>query len=123
MAPKILTIDDASSIRKMIEIALKSKGYTVSAAADGQEGLEMLERGEHFDAIVLDINMPRMDGLSLLKALRAKPAWAHLPVLMLTTEGQDSDREQALALGASDYMVKPFRPTELIERVEKLLRR
>jgi two-component system chemotaxis response regulator CheY len=123
MAPKILTIDDSSSIRKMIEVALKSKGYTVIAAADGQEGFEILERDEHFDVVVLDINMPRMDGITLLKTVRTRPNWAHLPIIMLTTEGQDSDRDQALSLGANDYMVKPFRPTELIERVEKLIRR
>jgi DNA-binding response OmpR family regulator len=107
----------------MIEFALKSKGYTVSAAGDGQEGLEVLERGERFDLVILDINMPRMDGLSLLKNIRAKTEWARLPVLMLTTEGQDGDRDTAIGLGASDYMVKPFKPTELLDRVAKLLER
>lgn len=121
MPEKILTVDDSTSVRKMIEFALKSKGYVVSAAVDGQEGLEILERGDRFDLVVLDINMPRMDGLTLLKTVRARPNWGRLPILMLTTEGQDADRDQALSLGASDYMVKPFRPTELIERVAKLL--
>lgn len=121
MPEKILTVDDSMSVRKMIEFALKSKGYAVSAAVDGQEGLEILERGDRFDLVVLDINMPRMDGLTLLKTVRARPNWARLPILMLTTEGQDTDRDQALSLGASDYMVKPFKPTELIERVAKLL--
>ena len=105
----------------MIEFALKSKGYVVTAAADGQEGLEILERDERFELLVLDINMPRMDGLTLLKNVRQRPEWKKLPVLMLTTEGQDADRDQALELGATDYMVKPFKPTELIERVAKLL--
>jgi two-component system, chemotaxis family, chemotaxis protein CheY len=123
MTAKILTVDDSISIRKMIEFALKSKGYTVVAAGDGQEGLEVLERGERFDLVVLDINMPRMDGLTLLKNIRAKPEWGRLPVLMLTTEGQDGDRDTAIGLGASDYMVKPFKPTELLERVGKLLER
>lgn len=121
MPEKILTVDDSTSVRKMIEFALKSKGYVVSAAVDGQEGLEILERGDRFDLVVLDINMPRMDGLTLLKTVRARPNWGRLPILMLTTEGQDADRDQALSLGASDYMVKPFKPTELIERVAKLL--
>ena len=107
----------------MIEFALKSKGYTVAAAVDGQEGLEILERGDRFDLLILDINMPRMDGLTLLKTVRAKPGWARLPVLMLTTEGQDADRDTALTLGANDYMVKPFKPTELLDRVAKLLER
>ncbi len=121
MTEKILTVDDSMSVRKMIEFALKSKGYVVSGASDGQEGLEILERGERFDLVVLDINMPRMDGLTLLKTVRGRPNWSRLPILMLTTEGQDTDRDQALSLGASDYMVKPFKPTELIERVAKLL--
>lgn len=121
MTEKILTVDDSMSVRKMIEFALKSKGYVVSGASDGQEGLEILERGERFDLVVLDINMPRMDGLTLLKTVRGRPNWSRLPILMLTTEGQDTDRDQALSLGASDYMVKPFKPTELIERVAQLL--
>ena len=120
MTRKIITIDDSVSVRKMIEFALKSKGYAVTAAADGQEGLEALERGEQFDLMILDINMPRLDGLTLLKTIRQKPAWTGLPVLMLTTEGQDDDRNTALALGATDYMVKPFKPSELLERVNTL---
>ena len=123
MSARILTVDDSMSIRKMIEFALKSKGYIVMAAADGQEGLEILERDERFELLVLDINMPRMDGLTLLRNVRQRPEWKKLPVLMLTTEGQDADRDQALELGATDYMVKPFKPTELIERVAKLLDR
>ena len=123
MSARILTVDDSMSIRKMIEFALKSKGYVVTTAADGQEGLEILERDERFELLVLDINMPRMDGLTLLKNVRQRPEWKKLPVLMLTTEGQDADRDQALELGATDYMVKPFKPTELIERVAKLLNR
>ncbi len=121
MTARILTVDDSLSIRKMIEVALKSKGHLVVTAADGQEGLEALARGDRFDLVILDINMPRLDGLSLLKTIRAKPAWAGLPILMLTTEGQEADRDSALALGATDYMVKPFKPTELLERITKLL--
>lgn len=121
MSAKILTVDDSVSIRKMIEFALKSKGYAVAGAGDGQEGLESLERGDRFDLVILDINMPRMDGLTLLKNIRARESWARLPVLMLTTEGQDADRDTAIGLGASDYMVKPFKPTELLDRVAKLL--
>jgi len=105
----------------MVEFALKSRGYTVIAATDGQEALEHLERGGQFNLVILDINMPRLDGLSFLQTVRANPAWMAIPILMLTTEGQDADKERALALGATDYMLKPFKPTELLTHVSKIL--
>ncbi len=120
MTPTILAVDDSTSVRKMVESALRYKGYAVVAAADGVEALEALER-EQFNLVVMDINMPRMDGLSLLKTIRERPEWAGLPILMLTTEGQETDRDRALAMGATDYMVKPFKPTQLLERVAALL--
>ena len=88
--------------------------------ADGQAALESLER-RRFDLLVLDINMPRLDGLSLLKLVRARAEWNDTLVLMLTTEGQDSDRDEALALGATGYMMKPFKPNELLARVSALV--
>jgi len=121
MAEKILVVDDSISIRKMIEFALKSRNYSVWAAVDGQEGLEMLEGGERFDLVILDINMPRMDGLTLLRRMRQKSDWSRLPVLILTTEGEESDRDQAIRSGATDYRVKPFKPAELLEQVARLL--
>ena len=121
MTPTILAVDDSTSVRKMVESALRYKGYAVVAAADGLEALEALER-EQFNLVVMDINMPRMDGLSLLKTIRERPEWAGLPILMLTTEGQETDRDRALAMGATDYMVKPFKPTQLLERVATLLK-
>jgi two-component system chemotaxis response regulator CheY len=122
----ILVVDDSDSIRKLLEVTLKTRGFAVTSAADGQEALETLERNTegatvHFDALVLDINMPRLDGLSLLTLMRARPEWGTLPILMLTTEGRAEDRDRALALGANDYMVKPFKPSELIMRVMALL--
>src|SRR5262245_58896823 len=120
MALSILVVDDSSSVRKMVEFALRSKGYGVLAAEDGQAALEVLGR-EVVQLVILDINMPRLDGLSLLKLMRERPEWDALPVLMLTTEDQLEDRERALALGASDYLPKPFKPTQLLERVSSLL--
>ena len=128
MTTTILAIDDSISVRKMVESALRFKGYAVVTAADGVEALEALERGtspsggDPFDLVVLDINMPRLDGLSLLKIVRERPEWAGLPILMLTTEGQAADRDRALAMGATDYMVKPFKPTLLLERVAAILK-
>jgi two-component system, chemotaxis family, chemotaxis protein CheY len=120
MGITVLAVDDSNSIRQMLQFALKSRGYGVIPAGDGVEALEALERG-HLDLMVLDINMPRLDGLSLLKLLRERPEWQALPVLVLTTEGQDADRDRALALGATDYMRKPFKPTELLDRVAAML--
>ena len=122
----ILVVDDSDSIRKLLEVTLKTRGFMVVSASDGQEALETLERYTErdsvgFNAVVLDINMPRLDGLSLLTTVRARPEWQTLPILMLTTEGRDEDRERALALGATDYMVKPFKPSELVMRVMALL--
>ena len=112
----ILAVDDSNTVRKMIESVLRSQHYAVVTAADGLEALESLERSP-CDLVVLDINMPRMDGLSLLKAIRERAEWSKLPVLMLTTEGQESDRDTALAMGATDYLTKPFKPAQLLERV------
>jgi len=120
----ILAVDDSTSVRKMVESALRSRRYQVVTAGDGIQALHALESGagdSRFDLVVLDINMPRLDGLSLLKIVRAHAEWADLPVLILTTEGQEGDRDQALMLGATDYMVKPFRPTQLLARVAALL--
>ena len=122
----ILVVDDSDSIRKLLEVTLRTRGFDVISAADGQDALETLERhtssdGVQFQVVVLDINMPRMDGLSLLTQIRRRPEWQDLPVLMLTTEGRDEDRDRALELGANDYMVKPFKPSELIMRVMALL--
>ncbi len=117
---KILAVDDSSSIRKMVEFSLKSKGFQVTSAGDGQEALEMLAK-EAFDAIILDINMPRLDGFGFLKKIKADHAYAAIPVMMLTTEGQEEDKKTAMSLGARDYLVKPFKPSELIALTEKIL--
>jgi len=119
MEKKILSVDDSSSIRKMVEFSLKSKGYLVTTAENGLEALELLAQ-DQFDAVILDINMPRMDGFECLKRTRANEAYAAIPVVMLTTEGQEQDKEKALALGAQHYLVKPFKPSELIAKVGKL---
>jgi two-component system chemotaxis response regulator CheY len=116
----ILAVDDSPSIRKLVEFSLKSKGYAVVTAENGQEALEILAR-DRFDAVILDINMPKMDGFEFLKRFRGDAGYATIPVIMLTTEGQEEDREAALALGANDYFMKPFKPSDLIAIVERLL--
>ena len=120
MSKKILTVDDSPSVRKMVEFSLKSKGYTMGAAGDGLEALELLNQ-EPFDAIILDVNMPRMNGLEFLEKRLEVDKIADIPVIMLTTEGQDEDRDKAISLGATAYIIKPFKPSQLLELLEEFL--
>ena len=120
MSKKILTVDDSPSVRKMVEFSLKSKGYTMGAAGDGLEALELLNQ-EPYDAIILDVNMPRMNGLEFLEKRLEVDKIADIPVIMLTTEGQDEDRDKAISLGATAYIIKPFKPSQLLELLEEFL--
>lgn len=120
MSKKIITVDDSPSVRKMVEFSLKSKGYVMGSAGDGLEALELM-RQEPFDAVILDVNMPRMNGLEFLETMRNDENLAAIPVIMLTTEGQDEDRDKAMALGATAYIVKPFKPTQLLSLLEEIL--
>ena len=120
MSKKILTVDDSPSVRKMVEFSLKSKGYTMGAAGDGIEALELLNQ-EPYDAIILDVNMPRMNGLEFLEKRLEIDKVADIPVIMLTTEGQDEDRDKAISLGATAYIIKPFKPSQLLELLEEFL--
>lgn len=120
MSKKILTVDDSASVRKMVEFSLKSKGYVMGAAGDGQEALERLAE-DRYDAVILDVNMPRMNGLEFLEKMKSDSSFAAIPVIMLTTEGQDEDRDKAMSLGATDYIVKPFKPSQLLELLDNIL--
>ncbi len=120
MSRKMLTVDDSPSVRKLVKFTLKAKGFQVSSAGDGVDALELMKQ-EDFDAIILDINMPRMNGLEFLKHIKANKQYASIPVIMLTTEGQDDDKDKAVALGATAYMVKPFKPTQLLTLIEKIV--
>lgn len=119
MQKNILAVDDSSSIRKLVEYSLKSKGYGVKTVADGLEAMEALAK-DKYDAVVLDINMPRMNGFEVLKKIREDELYKTLPVVILTTEGQDEDRNTAMALGATQYVVKPFKPTEIVAIIDAL---
>jgi len=120
MKKKILSVDDSPSVRKLVEFTLKSKGFQVASAEDGQEALEVMAK-EQFDAIILDINMPRMNGLEFLEKMMPDDTFTSIPVIMLTTEGQEEDKERAMGLGATAYIVKPFKPTELLKIIDKIL--
>lgn len=92
----------------------------MGGAGDGMEALALLEQ-EQYDAVILDVNMPRMNGLEFLEKIKNDENFAAIPVIMLTTEGQDEDRDKAMALGATAYIVKPFKPTQLLSLLDEVL--
>jgi len=120
MAKSILAVDDSASIRQMVTFTLKSSGYEVVEAVDGMDGLEKA-KGKTFNLVLTDQNMPRMDGLTLIKSLRALPQYKTVPVLMLTTESSDAMKQQGKAAGATGWLVKPFDPQKLVEVVKKVI--
>ena len=120
MAKTVLAIDDSASIRQMVAFTLKSSGYEVIEAVDGQDGLDKA-KARVVNLVLTDQNMPRMDGLTLIKSLRAMPQYKAVPILMLTTESSDAMKSQGRAAGATGWLVKPFDPQKLIEVVKKVI--
>ena len=118
-AKTILTVDDSATIRDMLYATLSSLGYRVVQAADGQLGLETLER-EQPDVIITDINMPKMDGYEVIRQLRKNPRHKTTPILVLTTESDADKRNIARSAGATGWMVKPFDPEGLIAIINKV---
>lgn len=120
MAKTVLTVDDSASIRQMVAFTLKSAGYTVIEAGDGQEGLEKA-KANAVNLVLTDQNMPKMDGLTLIKTLRGLPQYRATPILMLTTESGDAMKAQGKAAGATGWLVKPFDPQKLLDVVKKVI--
>ena len=120
MAKTILAVDDSSSLRQMVAFSLKAAGYQVVEAVDGQDGLDKA-RQQTVDLVLTDQNMPRMDGLSLIKQLRGLPEYQKVPILMLTTESGDEMKSKGRAAGANGWLVKPFDPQRLTEVVKKVI--
>jgi two-component system chemotaxis response regulator CheY len=120
MAKTILSVDDSTSIRQMVAFTLKGAGYEVIEAADGQEGLDKA-KVKTVDLVLTDQNMPRMDGITLIKSLRAMPTYKSVPILMLTTESGDAMKSEGRAAGATGWIVKPFDPARLLEVVKKVI--
>lgn len=121
MAKTILIVDDSSSLRMVVRLALQRAGFDVQEAGDGQEALEQLERLPKVHLIVSDVNMPRMDGISFVRHVKQHPRHRFAPVVMLTTEGQEAKKEQGRAAGARAWIVKPFNPPQLLDAVAKLV--
>jgi len=120
MAKTIMIVDDSASLRQVVAISLRGAGYEVLEACDGVDALKKLA-GAKVHLVVSDVNMPNMDGIALVKAIKESPSHRFLPVLMLTTESQDAKKKEGQAAGAKAWMLKPFSPPQLLAVVGKLV--
>jgi two-component system chemotaxis response regulator CheY len=116
----ILAVDDSASMREMVSFTLKGAGHQVTEAVDGQEALKLAQGGK-YDLVLTDVNMPNMDGISLIKSLRALPNYKFTPMLMLTTESGEGKKQEGKAAGATGWIVKPFNPDQLLATVNKVI--
>jgi len=121
MAKTILIVDDSSSLRTVVKLALQRAGYEVQEAGNGREALTKLDQLGKVHLIVSDVNMPNMDGITFVKHVKQHPRHKFAPVVMLTTEGQDAKKEAGRAAGAKAWIVKPFNPPQLLDAVSKLI--
>ncbi len=121
MGRLILIVDDSASMRQLVTFALKDAGYDVIAAVDGKDALGKAN-GTKIDMVVTDLNMPNMDGIELIRQLRASATNKFTPVVMLTTESQDTKKQEGRAAGASGWIVKPFSPEKLLGVVKKFVK-
>ena len=120
MARTILVVDDSDTVRQQVSMALKQAGFAITEAADGQEGLAMIDANRNIAMVVCDVNMPRMNGLEMVESVKRKAENKSLPILMLTTEGQPSMIKRAKEAGAVGWIVKPFNATQLVQTAKHL---
>ena len=120
MAKTIMIVDDSASLRQVVGIALRGAGYDVLEASDGKDALGKL-KGQKVHLMISDVNMPNMDGISFVKAVKQIPAYKFTPVVMLTTESQDAKKKEGQEAGAKAWVVKPFKPEQLLGVVQKLV--
>lgn len=116
----ILAVDDSASMRQMVAFTLKGAGYDVIEARDGQEALN-LAKSKKVNLVLTDVNMPKMDGIALIRALRGLPDYKFTPMLMLTTESAADKKQEGKAAGATGWLVKPFNPDQLLATIKKVL--
>ncbi|WP_257170848.1 response regulator [Bradyrhizobium sp. SRS-191] len=119
MSRKILTVDDSKTMRDMITFTLRKAGFDVAEAEDGKAAINVLG-GSKFDLIITDLNMPNMDGISLIKNVRAGSSHRTVPILILTTESDGTKKADGKAAGATGWLVKPFNPDQLVELVHRV---
>lgn len=118
---KILAVDDSASMRQMVSFTLQGAGHEVIEAADGAIALDLAKNSSGIDLVLSDVNMPNMDGLSLIKALRGESDYQFTPMLMLTTESTKDKKLEGKAAGATGWIVKPFNPDQLLSTINKVL--
>ncbi len=120
MSKSILIVDDESYIVTSLSYVMQNAGFEVDSASDGEEALEKVKTRAP-DLIILDVMMPKLDGFEVCKAIRANPDWNSVRIIMLTAKGRDSEREKGLALGADDYLTKPFSTRDILRRAQEIL--
>ncbi len=120
MPKTALVVDDSTSMRQMVAFTMKEAGFAVLEGSNGEESLKRLE-GQKVELIITDLNMPTMDGLTLIRQIRAQPAYKFTPILMLTTESQEAKKKEGKAAGATGWIVKPFNPQQLLQVVAKIV--
>lgn len=120
MSKRILAVDDSPSMRHMVSVTLRGAGYEVVEAADGEEALEYA-RGHSVDLVLADVNMPRMNGITLVAQLRMLPDYRLTPLLLLTTESSQQSKQQGKQAGATGWMIKPFHPDQLLATLDRVL--
>jgi len=120
MTKSVLIVDDESYIVKSLSFVMKNAGFETCSAGDGEEALQKLDEMVP-DLVILDVMMPKLDGFEVCKAIRGNPAWSSIKIIMLTAKGRDSEREKGLALGADDYLTKPFSTRDILKRVQEMM--
>ncbi len=120
MSIRILAVDDSASMLQMVTFTLKGAGYEVEEASDGKQALDKAKSGK-FNLVLSDVNMPVMDGITLIKELRALPDYKFIPILMLTTESTADKKQEGKAAGATGWIVKPFNPDQLLTTIKKVI--
>ncbi|HEU6438296.1 MAG TPA: response regulator [Nitratidesulfovibrio sp.] len=119
MSKLIMTVDDSASIRQMVGFTLRNAGYEVVEAKDGKDAVSKLSGP--IKMVITDLNMPNMDGIELIRQIRANPSYKFIPVIMLTTESQATRKQEGKTAGATGWIVKPFQPEQLLAVVKKVL--
>ena len=120
MSGVILSVDDSMSMRQLVSFTLQKEGYRVVEAVDGREALAKV-KGVAVNMVITDLNMPNMDGIELIRALRNDPAFKFLPIVMLTTESTADKKDAGKNAGATGWIVKPFKPEQLVAVVKRLI--
>ena len=118
---RILAVDDSPSMRQMVGVTLKSAGYDVLEACDGREALNIAKQQAPVDLVITDVNMPNMDGLTLVRELRMLPHYRGVPLLVLTTEASAEKKLEGKAAGATGWVVKPFSPERLLATIARII--